>query len=117
MLPSVMEFSSGYYVIDDMYVEPINNVSRVSMEPALYEYIRSDVYEGSRTPITIKYGDTHYTVRPEAGVPIDTLAVPPGVLKSLGESPPGDSTIYLARPKSSYRINQMRAHRGYINEA
>lgn len=99
--------------MEDVYLEPDGNVRRPSVEPAFYRYLREDVYGGREIPITVKYNDTHFELHPAEGVPIDSIAVPPGVLDRFGEVAPGDGTVLLARPRSSYRIEQMRAYSGF----
>lgn len=113
MLPQITEFSAGYYLIEDMYVEPDRELFRASMDPALYGYIESEVYDDQGVPVTVKYNKIHFSVQPNDSVPIDTLSVPPGFLDEFDESAPGSSPILLARPGSSYRVMQSRERKGY----
>lgn len=106
MLPYITEFSSGYHMVHDIYIEPAD-CENPQIQEAFHAYLVHEVYGGRSLPIVMKHSQQHFVVQPDAGTPIDTLQVPVGLLDEWGiEGAPVRASILLATPETAYQMTQ-----------
>lgn len=107
--PSVYEFSSGYYVVDELYAKPNDRIDTVVIDEATYGRLEEH-YGSVSVPVVLKHGAStrHFAVVPSESVDIDTIELPINIARSIGlDSFTSLEQFLLAKPRHAKRLIQM----------
>ena len=104
-------FSQSYY-LGRLYVTPTDD-HRVTMEQNQHERVNEQLYASGEgverldTPLVMKLDSQHVPVHGSESVPLNTLAVPEGVLAETEiENPPAVSSVFLASAERARQLLQ-----------
>lgn len=113
MIPQIQAFSSSYYMLAPMYVEP-HEVENPSISERLYNFLQENVYEGFRRVI-VKVETRVFEVQPSRGISPEVIAAPDGFVEDeLGvEFPPRECVAFVAREDFARELHEAQITRDF----
>lgn len=109
-LPKIHPFSSGYFLIEGIYVEPSEDVSVPMIQDHVYAFIQDNYYESRPTPILLRHSGSeyHFEIHPSENVRIDTIEMPFKMVDDMNlDRFPAEEQFLLAKPRHSHNLYQL----------
>lgn len=110
-LPTVYEFSSGYYMVRGFYVQPDDTISRPVINERTYGWLQEEYYQGHATPIVFRKNDTghHFAIEPGDDVAVDVIEMPFDLVDDLNlDIPPAETMLMMAKPRHARTVHRMQ---------
>lgn len=108
--PDVHTFSSGYYLVDGMFVTPSETTDVPIVQDHLYGLWQREIYEQRSVPMLFRHNETgnHFQIRPSESVRIDTIEMPFEMVDAMNLSRfPNDEQFLMAKPRHAHNLQQM----------
>lgn len=110
--PTLMPFSHGYYLVEDMYVWPTIDIEVPRIHEYFYGELQTEVYGEEPAPILFRHpGEPGYFgPMPAENLPMDVLALPLemadayGIRDRAGADGAESEDFLLAKPAHASRI-------------
>ena len=109
-MPYIHEFSSGYYLINGLFVEATDRISVPKIHDYLYAQIQDEYYDQAAVPILIRHvsGNSHFRVEPSSDVGPDIMQVPTSIVETFDtDATVGTDQFLLSKPSYSETIVNM----------
>jgi hypothetical protein len=104
------EFSSSYWLVEGLFVEPDERSSVPKINERVYAQIQHHYYENRPTPILFKLVEAgyHFEVHPSESVQAGTVEMPFEIADDLDISPfPSESQFLLSKPHYSHALYRL----------
>jgi len=113
-LPEIYSFSSGYCLVEGMYVQPIEDTQTPLVHDHLYAYLQDQVYGDTSTSMLLRHNDAryHFQIHPSNGTRIDTIEMPFELVDRMDlDRFPDEEQFLIAKPdhaKNLYNLSTLR---------
>lgn len=107
LFPTLTPFSSGYYLVEDVLLQPTSDLDTPRVHECFYELLQDHYYGDEPTPMLFKYPGSafYFDVVPGDDLPTDVLEVPDGVYETFEIEDDHTSTeLLMATPEHAQRI-------------
>ena len=105
--PTLTSFSNGYYLVEDLLVQPTDEIETPKIHEYFYELIQDNYYGDQPTPMLFKNPESqfYFDVEPATGLATDAMEIPRGFFENFDEADAHTSDeMLLAKPGHAQRI-------------
>lgn len=109
-MPYIHEFSSGYYLINGLFIEASSSVSVPKIHDYLYAELQDNYYKQSKAPILFRHisGNSHFRVEPSSTVGPDIMQVPKSIVETFDAiETVGTDQFLISKPTHAQTIVDM----------
>lgn len=109
-MPHIHEFSSGYYLINGLFVVETDSVSVPKIHDRLYAQIQEDYYDQAPVPILFRHtaGNSHFRVEPSGSIGPEIMQVPTDIVDTFeSDATVGTDQFLISKPSYSETIVTM----------